>query len=275
ALTGLFLVLGTALGGMSGAIVALVFAAALNFGTYWFSDRLALRMAGAKEVTAEEAPELHAQVAHLAMLARLPMPKVCIIDTETPNAFATGRNPEHAAVAVTTGIQNLLTKDELAGVIAHELAHIRNRDTLIATIVGAVAGAITWIAHMIQFSALFGGLGGNDEEQGAGGMVGALFVAILAPIAAAMIQMAISRSREFQADATGARILGDPLPLARALEKLHEGVARRPLTRGNPATAHFYIVNPFNAAGVSKLFSTHPPVEQRVARLQEMALRPI
>lgn len=275
ALTGLFLVLGTALGGIGGAVIALVFAALLNFGAYWFSDRLALRMAGAKEVTEAEEPELHAQVRRLATLARLPMPKVCIIETDTPNAFATGRNPQHSAVAVTTGIQRLLTRDELAGVIAHELAHIRNRDTLIATIVGSVAGAITWIAHMLQFSALFGGMSGDRDEEGAGGMVGALFVAILAPIAAAMIQMAISRSREFQADASGAKILGDPLPLARALEKLHAGVARRPMTRGNPATAHLYIVNPFAAGGVGKLFSTHPPVEERVGRLQAMALRPM
>jgi heat shock protein HtpX len=203
------------------------------------------------------------------------MPKVCIIETDTPNAFATGRNPQHAAVAVTTGIQSLLTPDELSGVIAHELAHIRNRDTLIATVVGAVAGAIAWIAQMIQFSALFGGMSGDNEEQGAGGMFGALFVSIIAAIAASMIQLAISRAREFEADASGARILGDPMPLARALEKLHAGVSRRPMTKGNPATAHLYIVNPFAAGGVSRLFSTHPPVEERVGRLQAMALRPM
>jgi heat shock protein HtpX len=273
ALTGLFVLLGGAVGGAGGATIALVFALILNFGSWWFSDKLALRMSGAREVSEAEAPQLHELVGHLADLARLPKPKVCVIESETPNAFATGRDPKHAAVAVTTGIQSLLTRDELSGVIAHELAHIRNRDTLISTVVGSIAGAITWIGQMIQFQALFGGLGGDDRE-GNGNMFGALALAILAPIAAMIIQLAISRSREFQADATGARILGDPLPLASALEKLHNGVQRRPLVKGNPATAHLYIVNPFAGANVSKLFSTHPPLEERVERLRQMALQP-
>jgi heat shock protein HtpX len=271
ALTALFVLIGQYVGGPGGASVFFIIALVMNGTMYWFSDRLALRMAGAREVTPAEEPDLHAQVEHLAMLARMPKPKVCVIDNDTPNAFATGRNPANSAVAVTTGIQQLLTKDELAGVIAHELAHIRNRDTLISTIVGTIAGAITWIATMLQWSAI---LGGRDEEEGAGGMLGMLAMAVLAPIAAVIIQMAISRSREFSADATGARILGDPLPLASALEKLQYGVARRPMTQGNPAMEHLYIVNPLAGQTMSKLFSTHPPIEERVEKLQQMALQP-
>lgn len=271
ALTALFVLIGQFVGGFAGASVFFLMALVLNGTMYWFSDKLALRMAGAREVSPDEQPDLHAQVEHLAMLARLPKPRVYMIDNETPNAFATGRNPKNSAVAVTTGIQRLLTKDELAGVIAHELAHIRNRDTLISTVVGTIAGAITWIATMLQWSAI---LGGRDDEEGAGGMAGMLAMAILAPIAAVIIQMAISRSREFTADATGARILGDPLPLANALEKLQYGVARRPMTQGNPAMEHLYIVNPLAGRTMSKLFSTHPPIEERVEKLQQMALQP-
>lgn len=271
-LTMLLVLIGQYVGGAGGAAVFLLIALVMNMGAWWFSDKLALRMAGAREVSPEEAPELHSMVEHLAMLARLPKPRVYIIENESPNAFATGRNPEHAAVAVTTGIQHLLNKDELAGVLAHELAHIRNRDTLISAVVATVAGAITWIASMLKWGAIFGGFGRNSEEGG--NVVGMLALAILAPIAAMIIQLAISRSREFSADATGARILGDPLPLASALEKLQYGVQRRPMAKASPATQHLYIVNPVAGVNVSKLFSTHPPTEERVARLQQMALQP-
>ncbi len=271
-LTMLLVLIGQYVGGVGGAAFFLLIALVMNFGAWWFSDKLALRMSGAREVSPEEAPDLHATVEHLAMLARLPKPRVYIIENESPNAFATGRNPEHAAVAVTTGIQRLLSKDELAGVIAHELAHIRNRDTLISAVVATVAGAITWIASMLKWSAIFGGMG-RDSEEG-GNIVGMLALAILAPIAAMIIQLAISRSREFSADETGARILGDPLPLASALEKLQYGVQRRPMAQANPATQHLFIVNPVAGASLSKLFSTHPPTEERVARLQQMALQP-
>jgi heat shock protein HtpX len=268
----LLVLIGQYVGGAGGAAVFLLIALVMNMGAWWFSDKLALRMAGAREVSPEEAPELHSMIEHLAMLARLPKPRVYIIENESPNAFATGRNPEHAAVAVTTGIQHLLNKDELAGVLAHELAHIRNRDTLISAVVATVAGAITWIASMLKWGAIFGGFGRNSEEGG--NVVGMLALAILAPIAAMIIQLAISRSREFSADATGARILGDPLPLASALEKLQYGVQRRPMAKASPATQHLYIVNPVAGVNVSKLFSTHPPTEERVARLQQMALQP-
>ena len=273
ALTGLFVIIGGYVGGVGGATIFLVMALVMNGVMFWFSDKLALRMAGAREVSEAEAPELHSMVSHLSTLARLPKPRVYLIETDTPNAFATGRSPKHSAVAVTTGIQHLLTKDELAGVIAHELAHIRNRDTLISTVVGSVAGAITWIATMLQWSAIFGGMGRDDEEGG--NMIGMLAMAILAPIAATIIQLAISRSREFSADAGGAQILGDPLPLASALEKLQMGNMRRPLAHANPATEHLYIVNPFGGTRtMSKLFSTHPPTEERIAKLQQMALQP-
>ena len=272
ALTMLLMLIGQFVGGPSGAAIFLLIALVLNFGAWWFSDKLALRMSGAREVTEAEEPELHSMVEHLSMLARLPKPRVYVIENESPNAFATGRNPEHAAVAVTTGIQRLLSKDELAGVMAHELAHIRNRDTLISAVVATIAGAITWIANMLQWTAIFGGFGRDDEEGG--NIIGMLALAILAPIAAMIIQLAISRSREFSADATGARILGDPLPLASALEKLQSGVQHRPMAQTNPATQHLFIVNPIAGVRVSKLFSTHPPTEERVARLQQMALQP-
>lgn len=272
-LTALFVLIGQLVGGVGGASVFLLMALVMNGAMFWFSDKLALRMNGAREVTEADAPALHAQVSHLATMARLPKPRVYIIENDTPNAFATGRSPKHSAVAVTTGIQQLLTRDELGGVIAHELAHIRNRDTLISTIVGTFAGAITWIATMLQWSAIFGGMG-RDDEEGGGNIVGMLAMVILAPIAATIIQLAISRSREFSADATGAQIMGDPLPLANALEKLQSGVARRPMVHGNPAMEHLYIINPFAGRSMSKLFSTHPSTEERVAKLQAMALQP-
>jgi heat shock protein HtpX len=274
ALTAIFIMIGQYVGGIGGATVFFGIALVINFGTYWFSDKLALRMAGAREVSEADAPDLHSLVEHLSMLARLPKPRVYVIENDSPNAFATGRDPKHAAVAVTTGIQRLLTKDELAGVIAHELAHVRNRDTLVSAVAATIAGAITWIANMLQWSAIFGGGFGGRRDNGGGNMIGMLILAILAPIAAMIIQLAISRSREYGADATGARILGDPLPLASALEKLQYGVQRRPMANANPVTEPLYIISPFAGANVSKLFSTHPPTEERIRRLQEMALEP-
>ena len=272
-LTGLFLLVGNAVGGQGGMVFAFMLAMVTNFGAYWFSDRIALQMAGAREVSEAEAPELHGLVEQLATYARLPKPRVCVIDSAAPNAFATGRDPSHSAVAVTTGIMRTLSRDELAGVLAHELAHIKNRDTLIATMVAAVAGAITMLAHMAQWAMIFGGRGSDDEGEGAGGLAGSLLMIILAPIAATIIQLAISRAREYDADATGARILGNPDSLANALEKLEVGVRYAPALQANQATAHLFIVNPF-AGGLSGLFSTHPPIAERVARLRRMRMVP-
>ncbi len=272
-LTGLFVVIGGALGGQVGMVIALVFAVAMNMGAWWFSDKLALRMSGAQEVSPDENPELHQMVDTLSLRAGIPKPRVYIIESETPNAFATGRSPTHGAVAVTTGIARLLNKDELAGVIAHELAHIKHRDTLIASVAASVAGAISMIADMAMWAMIFGGLGGGDEEEDGGmaGMVGGFLIMILAPIMAVIIQMAISRSREFSADAGGAQILGDPLPLASALEKLEWAAGRIPMN-SSPATAHLYIVNPM-MGGLAGLFRTHPATEQRIARLRAMTGR--
>lgn len=278
-LTGLFMLVGSALGGTGGMILALILAVAMNMGVWWFSGSLALRMSGAREVSPQEAPELHAMVARLAQQANLPMPKVCIIETPMPNAFATGRSPANAAVAVTTGLMDLLNRDELAGVIAHELAHIKNYDTLISSIAASVAGAITFLADMAMWGMIFGGMGGDDEEGGGlADVVGGLLMLILAPIAALIIQMAISRAREYSADADGAAILGDPLPLASALEKLerwkHQGDPQALQEASvNPATSHLYITPP-TLGGLAALFSTHPPTEKRVARLRELTLRP-
>jgi heat shock protein HtpX len=227
-------------------------------------------MAGAHEVTPSEAPDLHHLVASLAQRAGLPMPRVYMVESEAPNAFATGRNPEHGAVAVTTGILRLLDRDELAGVLAHELGHIKNRDTLISAIAATVGGAITMLANMAQWSLLFGG-SSNDEEDGAGSMAGGLFLLILAPIAATLIQLAISRTREFGADAAAARVSGNPIALASALRKLEQWNTRTPMPV-NPATAHLYIVNPLHGGTLANLFSTHPPIAQRVARLEQLAL---
>ncbi len=273
ALTVLFILVGQAIGGRGGMLFAFVFAIAMNFTSYWFSDKIALQMAGAREVSYEEAPDLHGLVEELATYARLPKPRVYIIQNDSPNAFATGRDPKHAAVAVTTGIQRLLSRNELAGVLAHELGHVKNRDTLTATVVATVAGAITMIANMAQWAMMFGGFGRRDgEDEGAGGLVGGLLMVILAPIAATLIQLAISRAREYDADATGARILGEPNALANALEKLEMGVQYRPMA-ANQAIAHLYIVNPLSG-GLSGLFSTHPPIAERVARLRRMAMQP-
>ena len=274
-LTALFLLVGRLLGGQGGMLFAFVLAMAMNLGSYWFSDKIALQMAGAREASPEEAPDLHRLVEELATYARLPKPRVYVIDSPSPNAFATGRDPQHAAIAVTDGITRTLRRDELAGVLAHELGHIKNRDTLIATVVAAVAGAITMLAHMAQWGMMFGGFGRRDDEEGNGtaDLVFGLLMVILAPIAATIIQLAISRAREYEADATGARIVGDPNYLASALEKLEAGVRRTPALEVNNAAASLFIVNPF-AGGMSGLFSTHPPIEERVARLRRMALQP-
>jgi heat shock protein HtpX len=268
-LTGIFILVGTAIGGRSGAIYAFVFAGLMNFAMYWFSDKIVLRMYGAKEVTQGEAPELYGIVAELTSKASLPMPKVYIMENETPNAFATGRNPEHAAVAVTTGILRILSKEELMGVIGHELSHIQHRDILISTIAATMAGAISMLSSMARWGAIFGG-GRSDEDEGGGGNF--LFVIIftmVASIAAMLIQMAISRSREYLADEGGAH-LAHPLSLAKALGKLDMAAQRIPM-EANPSTAHMFIVNPLRGGGVLSLFSTHPPIEERIARLEEMA----
>ena len=273
ALTALFLFVGGALGGRTGMTVALVMAGAMNFFAYWYSDKLALKMSGAREVSEAETPQLHSIVAGLAQKAGIPKPKVYLIAQQTPNAFATGRNPDHAAVAVTEGILRILNREELEGVLAHEFAHIRNRDILISSIAAVIAGAITYIATMAQWAMLFGGFGSSDDDEGgAGGLVGGLIMMIIAPIAAALIQMAISRSREYQADATGAEICNHPMSLASALKKLDEWNHRAPM-EVNPATAQMYIVNPLTAASVAKLFSTHPPIQERIRRLRSMAGR--
>ncbi len=262
ALTGFFVFVGGALGGTSGMVIALLFAVTINMAAWWFSDKMALKMSRAREVTPAEAPELHRMVEILAQRAGIPKPSVHIIDSPAPNAFATGRSPAKGAVAVTTGITQVLNRDELAGVIAHELAHIKNRDTLISSIAATIAGAISMLADMAIWSMIFGG---GDEEEGAGGGIMMLF---LAPIAALIIQMAISRSREFVADAEGARILGDPQPLADALRKIEMSVKQRPM-EVQPATSHLYIVNPV-FGGLAGLFSTHPATDKRIAKLQEM-----
>ncbi len=271
ALTGLFLLVGRVLGGNGGMVFAFGLALVMNVGSYWFSDRIALAMAGAREVSYEQAPELHRIVEELAAYAHLPKPRVYIVDTPTPNAFATGRDPEHSAVAVTTGIMNILNRDELAGVLAHELGHVKNRDTLISTVVATVAGAITMIATMARWAMIFGGFGRSrdDDGGGMGELAAAMLMLFLAPIAAMLIQLAISRAREYGADATGAKIHGNPLSLASALEKLEAANRVRPM-EVNSVTAHLYIVNPLGG-GFAGMFSTHPPIAERVERLRKMA----
>ncbi len=269
-LTALFILVGTALGGRTGAVYAFVFAALMNFITYWFSDKIVLRMYRAQEVSQSEAPELYGIVAELTSKASLPMPKVYVIENDTPNAFATGRNPQHAAVAVTSGILRILSRDELMGVIGHELSHVQHRDILISTIAATMAGAISMLATMARWGAMFGGFRSSDEEGGRGGnILVVLFVSIFASIAAMLIQLAISRSREYLADEGGAH-LSHPLSLAKALGKLEMAAQKIPM-EANPSTAHMFIVNPLRGGGVLSLFSTHPPIEQRIARLEEMA----
>ncbi len=264
-LTVVFVIVGRLLGGQSGMIMAFVFAVAMNGFSYWFSDKMVLKMYGAREVSEADAPELHSIVRNLATRAHLPMPKVYMIDSPQPNAFATGRNPEHAAVAVTSGIMGILDREELSGVLGHELAHVQHRDILIGTIAATMAGAISMLAQWAMF---FGG-GRNDRDNPLG-FVGTLAMMILAPMAAMLIQMAISRSREFGADAGGAAICGNPLWLARALRKLEAGAKRIPMN-ANPATAHMFIVSPLTGGGMMSLFSTHPPMDARIERLEAMA----
>ena len=274
-LSGMLLLIGGAVGGQAGIIIALFFALALNFGAYWFSDKIALSMAHAKPVTQEDDPQLYELVAEQARLANMPMPRVYEIDDPSPNAFATGRNPQNAAVAVTTGIRRILTRDELAGVMAHEMAHVGNRDTLIMATVATIAGAISMLAFMAQFAAIFGSFGGHsdDDEGGGTNIIGLLIIAIVMPIAATIIRLAISRAREYQADQTGAHNCGDPDALARALEKLEMGAELRPM-KVNEAASHLFIVNPLSGKSMARLFSTHPPIEERVRRLRSMTVRP-
>ena len=272
ALTVLLVLCGRVLAGTGGMIFCFVLALGMNFASYWFSDKIALAMAGAHEVSEAEAPELHSAVESLAMYARIPKPRVYVMDSDSPNAFATGRDPSHAAVAVTRGILRILNRTELEAVLAHELGHIRNRDTLIMTVTAAIAGAITMLAHMAQWAMIFGGFGGRDEERGGGlgDVVAGMLMIILAPIAAMIIQLAISRSREFEADATGARISGQPLALADALQKLEATVHAKPMDV-NPAASHLFIVNPLGGRNLMNLFRTHPTTEERVERLRSMA----
>jgi heat shock protein HtpX len=265
----IFILVGSAIGGRDGAIYAFIIAALMNFLTYWFSDKIVLKLYRAKEVSQSEAPELYQIVGELTNKASLPMPKVYIMENDTPNAFATGRNPEHAAVAVTTGILRILSKEELKGVIAHELSHVRNRDILVSTIAATIAGAIGMLARIAQFGAIFGGGRSDDNEGGGGNFIAVLLFSIIAAFAAMLIQLAISRSREYLADEGGAR-LSHPLSLAKALGKLENAAQRIPM-EANPSTAHLFIVNPLRGKGVLSLFSTHPPIEERIARLEEMA----
>ncbi len=268
ALTGLLMLIGGYFGGQQGIVIAFIFAMVMNFGSYWFSDKLILRMYKAQEVSESQAPELYAMVKNLALRAALPVPKVYIIPEDTPNAFATGRNEHHAVVAVTEGILRILNRDELEGVIAHELTHIKNKDMLIGSIAATLAGAIVMLAHMAQWAAIFGGASRDNDEEG-GGIFGLIFMAILAPIAATIIQMAISRSREYLADEGGAKVSKKPYGLAGALEKLSRASQAVPMD-ANPSTAHMFIVNPLTGKSLMNLFSTHPPIEERVARLRSM-----
>ena len=265
-LTGILLLIGGFFGGRSGMLIALIFSILMNFGSYWYSDKLVLKMYKARELSGAEAPELFRMVENLAGNAGLPMPRLYVVENPMPNAFATGRDPKHAAVAVTTGITRILNKEELEGVISHELAHVKNRDTLISTVAATIAGVITFMASMAQWSLIFGG--GDDDGANP---LGILAMAILAPIAAMVIQLAISRGREFEADARGAKISGNPLSLASALAKLESGnnAVRSDV---NPSTAHMFIVNPLKGKKMSSLFSTHPSTEERISRLRSMQI---
>jgi heat shock protein HtpX len=268
ALTGLLMLIGGYFGGKSGVVIAFLFAMVMNFGSYWFSDKIVLRMYKAQEISESQAPELYGIVKNLALRGNLPMPRVYVIPENTPNAFATGRDENHAVVAVTEGITRILNRDELEGVIGHELTHIKNKDMLIGSIAATLAGAIVMLANMAQWAAIFGGVS-RDDDEGGGGLIGLILMAILAPIAATVIQMAISRSREFLADAGGAKISGKPYGLAGALEKLQQASQAIPMD-ANPSTAHMFIVNPLTGGSLMSLFSTHPPLEERIARLKSM-----
>ena len=274
ALTGLIMLIGQLVGGANGVTIALVFAAIMNLGAYWVSDKIVLASYGAKPLVESEAPELFAIVRRLSQKAGIPMPRIARIPTDSPNAFATGRNPQHAVVAVTDGILRMLNREELEGVLAHELGHVFNRDILVSSVAATLAGAIMWIANMARWGAVFGGVGGRDDREGhgGGGAIMLIVMSILAPVAAMLIQMAISRSREYGADDTGARLCGNPEALASALEKMAIASGRVPLA-ASPQTAHLFIVNPLaGLGGLANLFSTHPPIEQRIARLRQMRL---
>jgi len=273
ALTALVVWIGQMFGGPNGAVIALVFAGVMNFFSYWFSDKIVLRMYGAQEISQNEDPELFDIVRELTVKDGLPMPRVYVIPEDAPNAFATGRNPEHAAVAVTQGIRRILDRRELAGVLGHELSHVKHRDILVSSIAATLAGAISYLAHMAQWAAIFGG-GSRDREEGGGNIFGLLFMIIVAPLAAMLIQMAVSRSREYMADEGGAKVTSDPLALASALRKLQMGAQNIPMQVSDAtatSTAHMFIVNPLSGGGIANLFSTHPPMEERIARLEAMA----
>ena len=267
-LTAMLVLIGGAIGGQQGMVIAFFVALVMNFFSYWFSDKMVLAMYRAQPLDEASAPIVYRIVRGLTTRAGMPMPRIYLIPTDTPNAFATGRNPEHAVVAVTGGILRILDEEELEGVLAHELSHVKNRDVLISTIAATLAGAITYLAHMAQWAAMFGGRSSNDDEGGVN-PIAAILMAVLAPIAAMLVQMAVSRSREYQADATGARIAGKPWGLAKALEKLQMAQQVAPM-EANPATAHLFIVNPLSGRSLMNLFSTHPPLEDRIARLRAM-----
>lgn len=267
ALTALIVLIGRVFGGQQGMVLAFFLAMAMNAFSYWYSDRIVLRMVRAREATSREYPQLHEIVRHLAAQADIPIPRIFVIPEKSPNAFATGRNPEHAVVAVTQGLLEFMDRDEVAGVLAHELAHVKNRDILIGSIAATMAGAVMILATMARWTAFLGG-GSHDDEGGGLGAVGLIVMSILAPIAAMLIQMAISRSREYQADAMGSRLMGRPEALANALEKLGTYAKRLPMQQARPDTAHMFIVNPLRGGGISHLFSTHPPLGDRIARLR-------
>jgi heat shock protein HtpX len=269
ALTGLIMLIGQVLGGRGGLEIAFVFAIAMNFFSYWFSDKMVLRAYGAQPLDPSNAPELFSIVNELAQAAGIPTPRLYLIDSDTPNAFATGRNPRHAAVAVTRGIMRICNRDELKGVLGHELSHVLNRDILVSSIAATLASVVMMLGSWARWAAMFGGLGGRDDDE-RGGILGMLAMAILAPLAATLIQLAISRTREYQADASGAKLTHNPLDLANALRKLEAANERMPLIDATPATAHLFIVNPLAGGLFARLFSTHPPIEERIRRLEHM-----
>lgn len=271
ALTLLLIFAGGALGGQNGMRFAFIFACLMNFGAYWFSDKIVLALYRARPLSEADAPAVHQMVRELAENAGMPVPKIFLIPSPSPNAFATGRNPQHAVVAVTQGILKLLSEPELKGVLGHELAHVEHRDILISSIAATLAGAISMLASMARWAFIFGGT--RRDDRGGSNPIVLLVMAIVAPVAALLIQLAVSRSREFSADEEGARLAGNPLLLASALRKLEEGTKRMPMVEASPTTAHLFIVNPLRGSGIAKLFSTHPPLEERIERLERMRRR--
>jgi len=269
-LTVLMVLMGNAIGGQAGMVIAFFIALGMNFFSYWYSDKIVLKMYGAKEIGENDNPAFYNMVRRLAIRAGLPMPRVYIIPSESPNAFATGRNPSHAAVAATEGILRILSSEELEGVMAHELAHVKNRDILVGSIAATFAGAISMLGNMLQWGAILG-MGRDEEGEGAGNVIGSLVMAIVAPLAALLIQMSVSRSREYLADETGASICGRPMALANALRKLHVASQKMPIKGAQPATAHMFIVNPFSGKSLVKWLSTHPPMKERISRLEALA----